>query len=200
VAEQWLPRGRILKDVRNHFVLANSVHYVRALTLDARGHSMIDHESIEKEFDVTDPTLATIESVYSDDQQRLLADYDKKKIIFGDTAGFVQIQVSSPRYNHNFMRQPTKTSSQADSAAFSLWSSNKATNSSKQFLFQEGLFLPTNRLIQDRLNVNIVHNVDIEPKQKTIYFSKQRHAFKFSIKHGSGEFLVALNDSSVAEK
>jgi hypothetical protein len=45
-----------------------------------------------------------------------------------------------------------------------------------------------------------VHNVDIEPKQKTIYFSKQRQAFRFSIKHGSGEFLVTLNDSSVAEK
>jgi hypothetical protein len=94
----------MIKDVRNHFVLVNSIHYVRALTMDARGHSMVDHESIEKEFGVSNPALATIESVYSDDQQRLLADYDKKQITFGDTTGFVQIQVSSPRYIHDFMR------------------------------------------------------------------------------------------------
>lgn len=171
-AVHWLPRSRIIEDVRHHFVLVNSVHHVRALTLDARGHSMLDHQSIEKVFHVSEPALAKIEDVDSDDSQRLRADHDKKQIVFGGTAAFVQIEVSSPRYIHDFMRQPTKAQDQGDSARFSLWSNSKATDTSKQFLFQEGLFLPGNKVIQDRLNINIVHNVDIEPKQKTIYFSR----------------------------
>lgn len=35
---------------------------------------------------------------------------------------------------------------------------------------------------------------------KTIYFSKNKHSFKFKIIDGSGEFQINLNDSSIAEK
>jgi len=45
-AEVWLPRSRMIKDDRNHFVLTNSVHYVRALALNSQGQGMIEHQSI----------------------------------------------------------------------------------------------------------------------------------------------------------
>ena len=44
-----------------------------------------------------------------------------------------------------------------------------------------------------------MNNVDVEPNSKTIYFQGDKNPFKLSIFHGSGQFSVSVNDSSVAE-
>ena len=136
-AEAWLPRSRMIKDNRNHFVLTNSVHYVRALTLNSQGLGMIDHQSIQKEFSLSNSSLARLESVYSDDKLKLVADYDKMQVEFGDAAGVLEIHVGQARYLHSFMRQPTKVSSQnADSSRFSsIWSSKEKGDVDSRSIF-----------------------------------------------------------------
>lgn len=79
----------------------------------------------------------------------------------------------------------------------SLWS-GAAHAPSQEELFSKGLFL--DRAIEGRIQVQVVHNVDIEPKQKTIYFQGEQNPFSFLIREGSGEFQVTINDTSVAEK
>ena len=207
-AEAWLPRSRMVKDNRTHYVLTNSVHYVRALTLNGQGLAMIDHQSIQKEFSLSNSSLARLDSVFSDDKLKLVADYDKMQVEFGDAAGVLEIYVSQGRYVHSFMRQPTKMGSQGgDSSRFpSIWSSKEKGDTALRSIFSQGLFLPGQAVsanLTDKLLVNIVHNVDIQPKHKTIFFStpsSSSYSFPFKIIHGSGDFLVSLNDSTLADK
>jgi len=81
---------------------------VKTILTDSDSHSIIDHESIIKEFNLSDNSLATIENVYSDTSSKLVSENDRKKVAFGKNPGTVQIKVSSLRYNYAVMRQPTK--------------------------------------------------------------------------------------------
>lgn len=54
-------------------------------------------------------------------------------------------------------------------------------------------------MLSDSLKVEIVNNLEIEPLAKTIYFQGDKNSFRLSILHGSGQFSVTLNDSSIAE-
>lgn len=47
--------------------------------------------------------------------------------------------------------------------------------------------------------VEIVRNVDIQPKFKSIYLAKD-NSYSFKILHGSGHFSVSLNNSDIADK
>ena len=85
----WLPRSRLHKDLRNHFVLVNSEHYVRTIMTDSDNFSIIDHESIVKEFNLSDNSLATFENVYSDASSKLVSENDRKKVVFGKIPGTV---------------------------------------------------------------------------------------------------------------
>ena len=54
------------------------------------------------------------------------------------------------------------------------------------------------RGMSDKLEVAVVHPATIQPRQKTIFFNGQHNQFKFIVEHGSGNFRVDLNDTSVA--
>lgn len=52
------------------------------------------------------------------------------------------------------------------------------------------------------MRLEIVRNVDIEPKYKSLYLGRdsgEQNAFKFRIVHGSGFFTASVSDTSVAE-
>ena len=40
----------------------------------------------------------------------------------------------------------------------------------------------------------------MEPRSKTIYFKKEANPYTFTIMHGTGQFRVKLNDTSLADK
>ena len=54
------------------------------------------------------------------------------------------------------------------------------------------------RGMSDTLEVAVVHPATIQPRQKTIYFNGQHNQYKFVVEHGSGNFRIELNDTSIA--
>lgn len=52
---------------------------------------------------------------------------------------------------------------------------------------------------KDQMRVEVVRNVDIHPKYKSMYLHKN-NVFSFRILHGSGHFSVSINDTSIADK
>jgi len=59
--------------------------------------------------------------------------------------------------------------------------------------------LHTTHDIKDKLRIEVVRNVDIQPKYKSIYL-QQDNTFQFKIYHGSGHFSVSLNNTQIADK
>lgn len=53
--------------------------------------------------------------------------------------------------------------------------------------------------VKDRLRIEVVRNVDIQPKYKSIYIAKD-NSFKFRIYHGSGRFSITINNTEIADK
>ena len=53
--------------------------------------------------------------------------------------------------------------------------------------------------VQDQMKIEVVQNVDITPKYKSIYFIGNKNTHKFQLLHGSGHFAVSVNDTLSAE-
>jgi hypothetical protein len=49
------------------------------------------------------------------------------------------------------------------------------------------------------MRIEVVQNVDIQPKFKSIYLTKD-NGYKFKILHGSGHFSVIINNTEIADK
>jgi uncharacterized protein with ACT and thioredoxin-like domain len=61
----------------------------------------------------------------------------------------------------------------------------------------ESLNLPYE--VKDQLRIEVVKNVDVQPKFKSIYLSKD-NKYTFRIMHGSGHFSVTINNTEIADK
>ncbi len=53
--------------------------------------------------------------------------------------------------------------------------------------------------VRDQLKIEIVKNVDVQPKFKSIFLNKGNR-FTFKILHGSGHFSVSINNTDLADK
>ena len=53
--------------------------------------------------------------------------------------------------------------------------------------------------VRDQLKIEIVKNVDVQPKFKSIFLHKGNR-FTFKILHGSGHFSVSINNTDLADK
>ena len=58
--------------------------------------------------------------------------------------------------------------------------------------------MPTGQ-IKNRLKVEVVKNVDIEPKYKSLYLGLGKQTFKLDLMFGSGHFAVSLNNTRLAD-
>lgn len=54
--------------------------------------------------------------------------------------------------------------------------------------------------VTDKMKIEIVESVAVEPHFKSIYFDSDKNQFSFKIFRGSGEFKVTLNDTSIAQR
>ena len=61
-----------------------------------------------------------------------------------------------------------------------------------------GQSLGVDHPVKDSLRIEVVENVDIQPRQKTIYFQGTKNPFRFQLVHGSGHFAVSSNDTELA--
>lgn len=53
--------------------------------------------------------------------------------------------------------------------------------------------------VKDQMRIEIVQNVDIQPKYKSLYIALD-NSFKFKILHGSGHFSVSVNNTDLADR
>jgi hypothetical protein len=53
--------------------------------------------------------------------------------------------------------------------------------------------------VKDRMRVEVVENVDIQPKYKSLYIAAE-NSFRFKILHGSGHFSVTINNTDLADR
>ena len=107
--------------------------------------------------------------------------YDKRRVEVFNITGTVYIDAIAQGYFSNFLRGG------ASGYSYSYAKGGET----------EGLNL--DYPVKDRMRIEIVRNVDIQPKYKSLYLAKE-NSFKFKILHGSGHFSVSLNNSEVAEK
>lgn len=49
------------------------------------------------------------------------------------------------------------------------------------------------------MKIEIVKNIDIQPKYKSLYLTNKDNSFSFKINHGSGHFIVNINNTDLAE-
>jgi len=49
------------------------------------------------------------------------------------------------------------------------------------------------------LKVEVVKNVDLTPKYKSLYIGSKSEPFKLQILHGSGHFAIRINNTDLAE-
>lgn len=59
--------------------------------------------------------------------------------------------------------------------------------------------LNLNYPVKDRFRLEVVSNVDVYPKFKSVYLAKD-NTFSFKIIHGSGHFSVTINNTDLADK
>jgi hypothetical protein len=163
-----LPRSRFVNNMRTHFVLVNTAHFVRLNMLDRHGYASLNHSSIHHVISSSDNSLAAIES--ADDS------YDHRFVQIANKTGHVTINSVSKGYH-----------SARASSYFGHGESVAVTDL--------GVGIP----IKDQLNIEVVNNVDIEPKQKTIYYLGKQNPWKFALLEGSGHFAVTVNDTSLVD-
>lgn len=61
----------------------------------------------------------------------------------------------------------------------------------------ESLNLPYD--VKDKFRIEVVRNVDVQPKFKSMYLHKD-NKYQFRILHGSGHFSVSINNTELADK
>lgn len=59
--------------------------------------------------------------------------------------------------------------------------------------FSQGLFV--GHAVREEMRIDIVNNLDIEPKFKSVYFKGNKNPYTFHLSHGSGHFAVKVNDT-----
>lgn len=58
---------------------------------------------------------------------------------------------------------------------------------------------PISHDVKDSLRIEVVNNVEVQPKSKSIYLSIE-NKYTFYIVHGSGHFNVQINNTDIADK
>jgi hypothetical protein len=91
-----LPRHKVISGEKNHFVLVNSRHFVRALMFDDSNQAFINHSSIMTDFKSTNHTLLEVYPLKeSYDDQVYAGIYDKRRVEVFNYTGTVFIEALS---------------------------------------------------------------------------------------------------------
>lgn len=146
-----LPRSRVVESTRTHWALVNSMHHLRLLILDKQGRASLNHESIVTNISASHTNIASLQGSNA---------YDRRIVKTTNQTGTVVITSESTKYNLEFME--AKVDKQRSGGFFG--------GSAKKAQPQLGQSLLVDQPITDRLVLEVVENVDILPRSKTIYF------------------------------
>lgn len=175
-----LPRSRLVENTRTHYALVNSEQHVRHLILAGSGIAAMNHTSISTEVSSTDTSLATVHEVSGP------VSYDKRLIKFHHRPGTVFLNAVSSSYksdlfNHLLLGKKATTS---------YFGSQKATSKDPDSLIT---------VVRDQMRIEVVTNLEVYPKYKSLFFLGRKNTQKFHLRNGSGHFAVVLNDTTLAD-
>lgn len=142
--------------------------------LDENTHAFFNHSSIATDVKSSDEKMVKVALTNSSIEEAVRNnDYDFRKITVLNQTGTVYLHSEAKGYYSRFFRESASASE------------------------VEPLQLPYD--VKDRMRLEVVYNVDVQPKYKSIYMHPENH-FKFTITHGSGHFIVTINNTAIADK
>lgn len=202
---ELLPKSRIISNQRTHFVLVDSQHYVRHVTLDAEHQVSFNHSSVIANVVSSDPTMASVHLMpqsrgdyLADSRDSSARLHEKRMVRFSNITGTVELTASAQYY-----MQDSLWASKSSGGLFSKRSSaGRAADKFDDPLYAKSVtgdavqFAETP--IADKLTIEVVRNVDVGPKYKSLYIGASPQTYKLRIMHGSGQFSVTLNDTALA--
>jgi hypothetical protein len=177
-------------------VLVNSEHFLHMLVFDREKHVSLNSTSLAVKIRSSDEKLASVFYVvkgekdegFSHYQHSVVANvYDKRRVLFKDVPGTVILEAQVEGYfnrvlsdvSQSIINQDTAAKPQHQGSYFSsfLWTTSekaKATESISEsvadyFSFIGGAVTPLPSKLQNQMRIEIVKNVDLEPKFKSLY-------------------------------
>lgn len=147
-----------------------------------------NHSSILTEMSSSDDHKLLVRSVKESHYDEQVIDdlYDKARVEVLNYTGTVLINAHSSGYITRYLQTRAKAG-----YGFSGFGSSASIETETL-----GKRIPE---IKDSLKIEIVKNVDIQPKYKSLYLHKD-NSFRFQILHGSGHFSVSVNNSEICER
>ena len=180
---QSLPRSRIVHNERTHFVLVNSRHSIRYLVLDDLNQVSFNSSSLLTSVTASDDSMATIQKLlvanedskamrsYRDDS--LSGIYDKRSVQFKNITGRLYLKAHTTHYLEDFNRYDGDGTKKNGG---SIWGFG-GSKSSKASDVTKGVYQSTingdahvlENAVSDSMIIEVVRNVDVEPKFKSLY-------------------------------
>jgi hypothetical protein len=210
-----LPRSRVIFSQRTHYVLVNSEHHVRYLMLDAEERVSLNHSSVATQVQSSDESMAEASLMrrggYAASYFPAVAsgDYDKRHVQFKNVTGTVYLEATSSAYFAGLLKADPEALHPAPSGGWFGASASPAVadgpgdGTDLGGDYAEGVSGGTAKFpharVFDRLVVEVVRNVDVEPKYKSLYIGAGTQTYRLRILNGSGHFSVTLNNTALAE-
>jgi len=174
-----LPKQRVSNSEKLFFVLVNSENFVRTLLLDRDHQALFNHSSVLTEVTSSNTTLL---QVYDKAEETTVLGYDKRFTRTFSDIGTLYLRAKSSAYF------------------------DYKGSSGGYFAAGSATTVPLGRssygsdFVEDVMKVQVVRNVEVWPKYKSVYIPKNRQtSFTFKIREGSGFYQVKTNDTEIAE-
>ena len=160
----------------------NSEHHVRYLMLDQEEQASLNHSSVTTQVRSTDESRAEVRLMrrggYPAHYGRAVntGDYDKRQVLFKNVTGTVYLEAVSSAYFTSLL----KADEQPERGWFGAPAANRDDPSDGTGLggdYTESVPGGTTKFthrdrVYDRLVVEVVRNVDVEPKYKSLYIGE----------------------------
>lgn len=164
-----------------------SKHFIETLFFDDQQHSYLNSSSVVTSVVASDPSLATVNMTDRKFTNAVKQNRQaKRQVNFANQTGKVQLKSTSSGYQKQMLNLET--------SSYALFSSEQKDSS----VWNLGPVSPFSQQIHALLNVEVVKNVEVEPKQKSVYIGSTTE-FKLTIKEGSGHFAVSTSDAELAQ-
>ena len=167
-----LPRFRLINSDRHYFALVNSQFHLRYLLFDDQQHVFYNHSSLFTDVHTDNSTLLSVTPLFPSYSQTVAHTVNDKRFIdIYNLTGIAYIRAETKGYLQKYVSRYAR----------------------------EDQIEALEKYVQTQLVVEVVRNVDIQPKYKAVYLAKD-NSFRFKVLHGSGHFSVSLNNTDIADK
>ena len=133
--------------------------------------------------------------------------YDKRSVQFKNLTGRVYITADSSHYIDELTKGGLQKGEKDEG---SLWGGFSGGSSKKvkardvmRGAYQSSIngmaYGLTTDVLTSSMAVEVVRNVDVEPKYKSLYIGTQPQTYKLRILHGSGTFSVTVNNTKLVD-